>query len=828
MRALATLARLSAGLALVALVSIPLYANPHSAREFDPERAILLRWLAIPALFLLLVAFRRLRLPNAIELGALLYFCGAAASCLVSVAPALALAGDYTRQMGLLTDVALLGVFFAMRTVRADTDRADLLLRTLTLGGTAIAVLACVEAFVSGSGRAASIAGGPTYLGTHLALLLPLAVARIRGRADLLCALTIGAGLLASGSRAATVAAILGCVVVAVVRGGAVARRLALGAGITIAVIGVLALPPIASSLPAQSLPARVGQLFDRHGGDVEQRALLWRDALRALRAEPSALLLGRGPDSIGVAFSKDVSEELQRRLGGRLRVDRLHNDALDLLFTRGVLGLLGMAILLIAAIRAARRAGADDPLALPLLGLLVAATFDSLTSVPGVVSRAFVFAAAGLLAAPRPADTIPTIPLVRFATDRAMLTTAMILSLGVATNFDARILVAGLFLLLVRRSVSGAIVVAASVAAFVIVRSLFQWAGSNELPFQEATWLARTALLFPIAALLIALRMGFGAASSVPLDGKPGAPLLRRLATLLVCCVPLGVATIDDSNRIRADVFASVATEVQHSAGRPDSAVPLLDEAARLAPEIARYSMRAAIAQADGLEAVPRDAHDALETAFIRISERVHDCSLRAPRDGFLLAEGADVLLRVAERTPKHRAILVAHARRLARPALGFAPNALPVLLANARLDLQLGDAEAARALLERAITIDNSPGLTHLLLGRAHARRADAQRAAWYYSLALPSGVGRIEALTGIALAAASLGGIEEAARLVLEITSIHPLPADLRAAVEGARPLLRLVAWDRWNAVFEGVEVHYEGDPRILATVRAALDY
>lgn len=829
MRIFASLSRLPATLALVALVAIPLAANPYSARVFDPERAILLRLLALPALFALIATTTRVRRPNAIECGAWLYGIGSLASCFVSAAPAQAFAGDYPRQMGLLTDLALLAVFFAMRRVRERAGLAELAWKTATIGGAALGVLACVEAIAT-DGRASSISGGPTFLGSHLALLLPFAVATMRDRIDRAATIAIALGLLASGSRVATFAGALGVFVVAIARGGEFAKRLAIGGGAIVALVAALALPPIAARLPGESLPVRVGELFARHGGDLEQRMFLWRDAVDALASDPTALVLGRGPDSIGVAFSPFVSEELQRRLGGRLRVDRLHGDALDLLFTRGALGLAGMIVLLVAAIRAARRAS-DDPLALGFLGLLAAAVCDSLFSVPGVVSRLLVFAAAGLVAAgglsaraneSKRADDLPA----------GLLAGSAAIALLFAIGFDSRWIAALAFLAVTGRSLVGASLGFIVVGAIALARAICVVASDPSPPTRmqaEAQWLGLAAIILPIGLLAIATLF----ASFTPRRTEPGrGNVVPHRGVFLVLAAIGTFATIfvvrDDLRRILAESHARIATRIQHVARRPEAAVALLDRASELAPEVARYAMRAAIAQTDALDSVPADAKPALDAAFVGVSERVHACSLRAPRDAFLLAEGADVLLRVAERTRDRRALLVAHAMRLARPALELAPTALPVLQANARLDLALGNPDAALAHLRRALSIDNSPGLTHLLLGRAHAAKLDAQQAAFAYSLALPTGVGKLEALAGLALAAASIDGIEEAARLVIEMARVSPLPGDLRAAVEGARPLLPLVAWDRWNAVFEGTEANFTGDPRAYLAVRTALDY
>ncbi len=833
-------ARTAAALTFVALVAVPIFANPLSARVFDPERAILLRLLCIPALFAAMLAMDGIALRTRIDLGAALYFLGTLLSCFFSEAPSFALSGEYARQMGILTDVALIGVMLGAARIGKVPATSDLLMRALLLVGAAHGILAGIEAITSRTleGRAIALAGGATFLGSHLGLLLPVAIARTKKKTDILVTLAIAIGLLASGSRVALLAAGAGIGATAMLRGGRAARRIVLGLIVAVGLVAISALPPIRTLFPDQSLPARVGALFQ--SGDVEQRWMLYRDALHSLWNEPLTLLTGHGPDSIGTIFSADISESLQRRLGGRARLDRFHCDLLDLLFTRGILGLVGLLVLLVSAIVSSRRQETADSEKRGLYGLLIAALVDSLLSVPGVTSRLFVFAAAGLVEDSAPearvakdAPLLSTSPSTRPAGSVAGLVVATAaIAIFFATAGDARSLVAlALVPLLVVNSPLRAILTGCGALVFFVFARFLVALGFDIGSYPEMAamrsfeiGLVDVALIGIALVLARALGIERGAAQEAP--PREQRPL--RIGLSLTGVVLVGLALRDDVLRQSADAHAAIATAAQHDVRRPEIATDLLDRATQFAPETLRYEMRAALARVDIAESKPSSEVAALEELWVKAAERIHAVSRRAPRDGFLLAEGADGLLRLASRIPSQRGLIIAHAASLARPALAYAPYALPALQVNARLELELDHPDMARSLLERALTIDNSPGLTHVLMGRASARQGEVASAAWYYALALSSNVGRGESLAGIALAAAAQGGTSESAQVVLELTAIANRYADLRAEVRGARPLLRYVAWDRLVAVMAKAEQDWKGDRATFERVRDALDY
>jgi tetratricopeptide (TPR) repeat protein/O-antigen ligase len=71
--------------------------------------------------------------------------------------------------------------------------------------------------------------------------------------------------------------------------------------------------------------------------GGAASRVLMWRDALGIIKDYP---LLGTGPETFGMIYSKYRSLDLIRNEGGEYgRPDRVHNDIIDLTVTKGLLG---------------------------------------------------------------------------------------------------------------------------------------------------------------------------------------------------------------------------------------------------------------------------------------------------------------------------------------------------------------------------------------------------------------------------------------------------------------------------------------------------------
>src|SRR5690606_2104966 len=117
--------------------------------------------------------------------------------------------------------------------------------------------------------------------------------------------------LVATGSRAALLAAVLGVLFVAALD-RARRKRLLSGLAVAALLLGVACLPMIRGALPSGSLPQRLVEAATTDQAGT--RALLYRRGALAIAEAPGRLAFGHGPDAAGVAFQPHVGPELQRR----------------------------------------------------------------------------------------------------------------------------------------------------------------------------------------------------------------------------------------------------------------------------------------------------------------------------------------------------------------------------------------------------------------------------------------------------------------------------------------------------------------------------------
>ncbi len=844
--------RAGTAILLVAAAVVPILANPHSSRGFEEDRVIILRLLGSAGLITVLLCpafLPRLGLPL---LAACLYLLASISAALGSEIPATAMAGEYLRQAGLATDIGLMGVFLLAAGVATRSGLSRLFAEVLLLGGAAAALLGGAQslglevpfASQAAATRAAAFTGGPTFLGSQLAVLLPLAVARAQGRMGGALAAVLAAGLLLTGSRVALLAALAGVALVALAAEPARRRVVLLAAGALVALLLAAACTPLRGLLPADSLPSRIASEF--LGRELEVRGLIYRDAAAAVLAEPEHLLLGRGPDTVGPLFTQQISAELQRRLGGARRVDRLHSDPLDLLYTRGLLAPLALLLLALGALLAARRSlraglqGGEAQLAAGLAGGLVANYLDGLFSVPGSISRLLLFAAAGWLAgraaAPREAEDSEPGPAARgilcgVALSAALFSLGSLAHLWVALPF---------LLLLPAAGRTRALGAAAAVFLPFLGLHLFLDPGgaATRAAFgaQVAAERARleTLLLLALvaAAVFLLARAGRadaarGAERIVPDRPRAGKIALAALAALAFCRL-----AYDDALRLLADVNARSAEVIRLARGSPAEEARLLAQATEWAPQVSEYRGRLAAAL---VREARRGGERAPAELVLELGRQLGLGLERHEEDAFFLAQGAKAILEFARLLPEQSTGLSARALDLAERAARRAPTASPVLEVLAEVDIHVGRPFQAIELLDAALAIDESRRRTLLLRGRAEVAARNVSGAAFYYGRARlapapadEAELGVNEALAGLALAAASQGVIEDAAALVLLLAERAPLSPYLEADVQGARPLLYFVPWHVFNELFQIARAQHQGEPLHLDRVEKALAY
>jgi O-antigen ligase/Flp pilus assembly protein TadD len=349
---------------------------------------------------------------------------GLALAALVCISGALSARPDAA--VGTLLDWAAYPLVFAAAFRLLDTPRrrrALLLLLLWVAAANALYALLQVAGLDpvawsrSFGGRPIGFLGNPNFLGGHMALLLPPALALVLdGRGTraaawgrwLLAAL-LGAGLLLSQTRGAWAGALLGCgllLVLAARRAPGLLRRrrvplLALG------LLGALGLGVLFAAQPRAL--ERVTDVLRGRDVEAERRAFLMRKTAQLAIAHP---LLGVGPGNFRVAFPsvqvKGLKEEDYARQPYVVS-EHGHNDLLQMAADAGwpAAALWGLLLLLVlrgivrGAFRsmAGARSGGEALLLLGVFGGLLALTVHGLANFPFLFmqTQATAWALAGL-----------------------------------------------------------------------------------------------------------------------------------------------------------------------------------------------------------------------------------------------------------------------------------------------------------------------------------------------------------------------------------------------------------------------------------------------
>ncbi len=299
----------------------------------------------------------------------LLAFIGSAAlSTVFAINRNVAVFGTYDRWEGLLTILSYGLVFWL--TVQLLSGEADArgLTWSLLVSGYVIATVAILQSAFGllGGGyfhgannviRPDVTLANPDFLGIFLAMLLPVAFAKLVSRrpittrvlaANLVVVLFLG--LLASFTRAAWIGAIVGVVVVLVLRRGRLhVWPLVISAAVL--VIGFAIVAGIAAARPSsggsgigQALIARIASIADLTSGTQNERIATWGDTLPLIASRP---ILGYGPDTFGLVYP-----QFERSNQRFVLWDKPHQDALGVAASQGVIGLLAYIWILVAFVR--------------------------------------------------------------------------------------------------------------------------------------------------------------------------------------------------------------------------------------------------------------------------------------------------------------------------------------------------------------------------------------------------------------------------------------------------------------------------------------------
>lgn len=381
---------------LFAAATVPVFFNPFSDKVFEPDKALLLRFLAA-VMALAWLARRAVRPDRAAQtpprlrslarvMGLLAAVNGTAT--LLSFLPRAALLGSEERCQGLLTFLALAAIALPAAEGVRDRARMRRLLAAMVFPSVPIALFSVGQAlgldpfpWVAGfSGRVSSTLGNPIFAGAYFSLSFFVTLATIRlygedpprggkpagktGRGPVrflwaVAALQL-AGLVLAGSRGpflGFVAGLFVCLLLAAAAKG----RARLAAGMAAAAVLASLVLGLALFTPAgRGALGRFHALLEPSDGTGRVRVLLWQEASgrffdpKPLRGpsgpDPRHALrpwLGYGPDTQRQALSAFYSPELARLEQRDVLPDRAHNDTWDKLLETGWVGLAAYLVFL-------------------------------------------------------------------------------------------------------------------------------------------------------------------------------------------------------------------------------------------------------------------------------------------------------------------------------------------------------------------------------------------------------------------------------------------------------------------------------------------------
>ena len=367
---------------LAALVVTPLFFNLLSARTFEPDKAALLRVVALVMLAAGAVVLgnrewglgKRLSFFNLQSITialALAYVLSAA----LGLDARISFLGSYNRDQGVVTLVAYLLLFLGVGARLRTREQVGRLLDTVVLVSLPLSVYALLQRLgadpIPWGGYGAAVTsrvigtqGNATFLGGYLALALPVTLyqwLQARRQAQLPRQVVYGAAvmlealaLVFSDSRGAALGLALGLVAWALTEAAWRGQRRLAQTTVGLGLAGVLLLVVLnlaGGMLQGVPLLGRLGRLLDPSAGSSQVRILVWQGMSDMILGQPERLALGTGPDAFYLGYYPYFPVDA-RRLDNPLvgTHDRSHNEVLDRLAGTGVLG-LGVWLLLVGGL---------------------------------------------------------------------------------------------------------------------------------------------------------------------------------------------------------------------------------------------------------------------------------------------------------------------------------------------------------------------------------------------------------------------------------------------------------------------------------------------
>lgn len=389
---------------LAAVITIPIFFNVYSSRIFEPDKAALLRSLAIITLAAWAVKlfdqrgiqWTRIR-PEGPRWKTLLRFPLAAPvlalaasyliSTLLSIVPGTSLFGSYQRMQGSYTMFSYLVFFASLLGNLRRKEQVERLLTAMILSSLPVAVYGLLQRFMLDPipwggdtvNRIASTMGNSIFTGAYLILVFPLTVVRIyrsfgdlfKARENLSSRFVLATlyvfiammqvlALYFTQSRGPVLGWMFSLFLMALVFSFLWQKRWLAYSLVTAAALGVGFLlvlniegGPLEGLRNSPSV-GRFGQMLDPESRNAQVRRYIWEGVVDlVLPHEPLKYpdgatdrlnflrpLIGYGPESMYVAYNSFYPPELTQVEKRNASPDRAHNETWDSLVITGVIGL--------------------------------------------------------------------------------------------------------------------------------------------------------------------------------------------------------------------------------------------------------------------------------------------------------------------------------------------------------------------------------------------------------------------------------------------------------------------------------------------------------
>src|SRR5438552_3311697 len=354
----------------IAVFVIPLSFSPSLVDEFVLPKLLLARLLVMVLAVVLVAGWMRQGAVTwkrtALDLPLLAFIGSAAISTVFAVNNNLAIFGTYDRWEGLLTIATYALLFWLAVQLLAGGGDAEWMTWSLLISGYVIAVVAVLQSVfgVLGGGyfqapyiRADATMAHPDFLGIFLAMLLPVAFAKLigphSGLTRLLAAnlvMVLFLGLLVTFTRAAWIGAVVGLAVVLALH----RDRFRVVPVVAFAVLLLIAFAALAWFVTARptTVPggvayiyARIVSIPDLTPNSTAERLAVWKDTPSLIAARP---ILGWGPSNFGAVYP-----QFQSANRNAILFDDPHEETLGIAAKQGIVGLLAYLWILVAFVRA-------------------------------------------------------------------------------------------------------------------------------------------------------------------------------------------------------------------------------------------------------------------------------------------------------------------------------------------------------------------------------------------------------------------------------------------------------------------------------------------